>query len=148
MNPSLAFNGIRVVFLTRKFLLLLLFVQDDELGFAVLNKPGNVPLHPTLSNYSEAVVSKFSMALQGKKKQMHVSVPNHYPEIDTEAHGLLCLSTKPCFSAYMTNLLKQERSHVPHKGESSNPTGLSKVYKCLVCVSDPDRMELLESFQE
>ena len=91
------------------------------------------------------------MVLHDKKKQLHVSVPNHYPEIDTEAHGLLCLSTKPSFSAYMTNLLKQEGSHAasaPSKGESNNPTALNKVYKCLVCVSDPDRMELLEGFQK
>jgi len=119
--------------------------EDDELGFAVLNKPGNVPIHPSLSNHTEDVVSKFTMALHDKKKQMHVSLPNHYPEIDTEAQGLVCVATKSQFSAYMLNLLK-EADTPPPEGEGNN--GLVKVYKCLVCVKDPDRMGLLEAFQK
>lgn len=111
----------------------------------MLNKPGNVPIHPSLSNHTEDVVSKFTTALHEKKKQMHVSLPNHYPEIDTETSGLLAVATKAQFSAYMTRLLKQAESSKPApEGE----LGLTKVYKCLVCVKDPERMGLLEAFQK
>ena len=126
------------------------FSQDDDLGFVVLNKPGNVPLHSTLSNHSETVISKFTMALCDKGTRMHVSVPREYPAIDTEAQGLVCLSTKPNFSAFMTNLVKQEESHAAssfYNGESDSP-GLKVVYKCLVCIKEPSRMGLLEAFQK
>ena len=122
--------------------------QDDELGFAVLNKPGNVPIHPSLSNHTEDVVSKFTMALHGKKKQFHVSVPNHYPDIDTEAYGLVAVSTKSQFSAYMTDLLHQSEKEPTAIADGELPAGLTKVYKCLVCVKDPDRMGMLEAFQK
>ena len=107
-----------------------------------------MPLHPTLSNHTEDVVSKYTMALHGKNKHIHVSVPNHYPEIDTEAYGLVCVSTNPCFAAYMTNLLEQDGSGVTTPPEGEISTGLNKVYKCLVCVKNPDRMGLLEAFQK
>ena len=128
-----------------------LLSQDDELGFVVLNKPGNVPMHPTLSNDLETVVSKFTMALHEKRKQMQVSTPNGYPVIDTEAHGLVCLSTKSSFSAYLTNLLKERDSQTDSplsQGASDISTGLNMIYKCLVCIKDPNRMGLLEAFQK
>ena len=80
-----------------------------------------MPLHPTLSNHTEDVVSKYTMALHGKNKHIHVSVPNHYPEIDTEAYGLVCVSTNPCFAAYMTNLLEQDGSGVTTPPEAKFP---------------------------
>jgi len=88
-------------------------------------------------------VSKFAKALHEKKKQLHVSLPNHFPEIDTETYGLLAVATKSQFSAYMTKLLK-----AAEKPTADGEQGLSKVYKCLVCVKDPDRMGLLEAFQK
>ena len=122
-----------------------LSLQDDDLGFAVLNKPGDVPIHPSLSNHTDDVVSKYSKALNKKKKQLHVSLPTHYPEIDTEAYGLLAVATKSQFSAYMTQLLKAAEEPT---ADGEQPQGLSKVYKCLVCVKDPDRMGLMEAFQK
>jgi len=91
-------------------------------------------------------MSKYSKALTKKKKQMHVSLPNHYPEIDTETYGLLTVATKSQFSTYMTQLLKKAAETPTADGEQ--PQGLSKVYKCLVCVKDPNRMGLMEAFQK
>jgi len=114
--------------------------ENDDLGFAVLNKPGSVPIHPNVGNHNEDVISKFTMALRDSKKHMHVTLPNHYPEIDTETYGLVAVATKAQFSNYMSKLLQQ--------AETAEKPKLTKIYKCLVCVRDPERMGLLEAFQK
>jgi len=51
-----------------------IIIQNDELGFAVLNKPGSVPLHPSVSNHTEDLVSKFTMALHDNKKKLQTPI--------------------------------------------------------------------------
>jgi 23S rRNA-/tRNA-specific pseudouridylate synthase len=108
--------------------------------FAILNKPGNVPVHPSLSNHSENLVEQYSRAIHkhttasNNAQQQHyrVSVPHHHPGIDTEAYGLVLVAKQSNFSN--------------HLGELAKSNKISKTYKCLVTVRDADRMGLLEAF--
>jgi 23S rRNA-/tRNA-specific pseudouridylate synthase len=106
--------------------------------FAIINKPGNVPVHPSLSNHSENLVEQYSRAIHKQQQHhdnhvhYHVSVPHHHPGIDTEAYGLVVIAKQSNFAIHLGELAKWNK--------------ISKTYKCLVTVRDADRMGLLEAF--
>lgn len=110
--------------------------DDPKLGFAVLCKPAPMPGHATLDNHAEDCCSMFQTALNNTR---HISLP---PRLDGEyldTHGLLLVSTQKQFLHYM------EHSHLDSLA-GYNKTGVVKKYRCLVCVKDPDKMDVLESY--
>lgn len=111
-------------------------LQDVEHHFIIINKPGNIPVHATLSNHSEDVVSMLSHALQERHSEdhikPHVSVPQLISaSLDVGTHGLLSVATQPSFAAYYTKILDK----------------VKRSYKCLVCIPEPDHIRRLENFQ-
>ena len=114
----------------------ILLLQDSDHHFVIINKPGNVPGHPTLSNHAEDVVSMLSQALQQRHREdhfkLHVSVPQKISaSLDVGTHGLLLVATQPSFAAYHSKILDK----------------VKRSYKCLVCLPDADSIRRLEHFQ-
>jgi 23S rRNA-/tRNA-specific pseudouridylate synthase len=108
------------------------------LGFAILNKPGNMPVHATLSNHAEDVVSAYGKALRAsrhaKGNAIHVSVSQRYVGgLETELQGLLPVATHSYFATYHSKFLLDQKK-------------MARTFKCLVCVKNPDSMELLDQF--
>lgn len=116
------------------------------MGFAIVNKPGNMPIHATLSNHNEDVVSRFHEALVERKmhhsahvSKTHVSVlPRFSVSISTEASGLLALSTRTEFTNYLSRIVDRKEE---------DTLAFTKKFKCLVCIKDPDIMDTLEKYQ-
>jgi hypothetical protein len=101
-----------------------------------------MPIHATLSNHAEDLVSLYKHALVKRKKwyTAHVSVLQRFStSLDTETYGLLAVSIRPEFSAYLTKMADKK---------PSDPLHLFKKFRCLVCVKEPDDMDLLEDYQE
>mmetsp|Transcript_9466 Transcript_9466/g.13926 ORF Transcript_9466/g.13926 Transcript_9466/m.13926 type:complete len:534 (-) Transcript_9466:194-1795(-) len=135
--------------------------ENDELGFAIINKPGSMPGHPTLSNHAEDVVSMFSAALKERKKSAdkkpYVSLPQR---LDIDTHGLLTVSTKKEFATYMSKLLEtktncninedksKKNGNAPHPSDGCSSADITKKYRCLVCVKDPASMDTISNFQQ
>ena len=117
--------------------------EDDRLGFAILHKPGNMPVHATRSNHKEDVVSMFTHALNDeclhKERKFHVSVPQrHDANLDVETSGLLAVATSTDFAHYLTAQLDDH--------DDPPPNSVTRIFRCLVCVKDAERIHLLEHF--
>ena len=114
-----------------------------------MNKPGNVPDHPTLSNHSENVVDKFA---EGLKKigytNFHVTLPPGLccESFDTQTQGLIVASIKNDFAHYVASHFSK-LVNTDEEGAAITESFMTKVYKCLVGVKDPDRMNLLEDLK-
>ena len=144
----------------------------------VLNKPGTVPDHATVNNHAEDVLSVFSHVLQEREKEAKMNKPvqkendpfyNHHHHraahlslplpLDTETQGLIIIATKRAFANYFMHMVEHPPNHVPPKAtskEQHNPPpppaiihhGITKKYKCLVCVKTPEDMVVLNNLQE
>ncbi|KAL9179140.1 hypothetical protein ACHAXT_000182 [Thalassiosira profunda] len=121
--------------------------EDDDLGFAVLNKPGSVPCYSTLSNHAEDASSMYSAALKerlGEDSHPFLSLPLR---IEPEAHGLVLAATKKEFCSYLTKQVELAgKIDEGTNGEDQLIGGVNKTYQCLVCIKDPadiDRIEKL-----
>jgi len=123
--------------------------EDTDIGFVVLNKPGGMPCHSTLSNHAEDVVSMFGAELRersdDKLKNPFLSLPLR---VEPEMHGLILAATKKECCSYMTKQLESgNTSATPENGnEQKKPkAGLTKTYRCLVCIKDPDDIDKIEN---
>jgi len=132
--------------------------QDKDTGFAILNKPGGMPSHSTMSNHAEDVSSMFGAALKQRvgddSKGHFLSFPIR---IEPEMNGLMLAATKKEFCSYMTRQLNQ--TSAPNKEndpatenpendcadkKSPNLGGVTKTYRCLVCIKNPDDIDRVE----
>lgn len=107
-------------------------VKNDDIGFAVLNKPGGMPTNSTKTNHAEDVASMYGAALKerhGDKSTKHISIPIR---AETEMNGLLLVSTKREFCTYINEQLTAENC------------GIAKTYKCLVCIKHPSDIDRIE----
>ena len=126
------------------------FLQNDNIGFAVLNKPGGVPCRSTNSNHAEDVVSMFRAARKeraavdggGGGERSFLSAPLL---VEPETHGLTLAATRKEFCGYMVNRLAEKHANAHANanageraaggdGGAPAPGGLVKTYRCLVCI--------------
>ena len=115
-------------------------VKNDEIGFAVLNKPGGMPTNSTKTNHAEDVASMYGAALKerhGDKSTKHISIPLR---AETEMNGLLLVSTKREFCSYMHEQLDAARGN----DLVAENCGVAKTYKCLVCIKHPSDIDRIE----
>lgn len=117
--------------------------ENNEVGFAVINKPGGMPCHSTISNHAEDVVDMFGAALKQRSgdddHKPFLSVPLR---VETEMHGLILAATKKEFCHYMTKRL--ETKAVAENGDDNHYGGVTKTYRCLVCIKDPNDIDRIE----
>lgn len=139
--------------------------EDKDLGFAVLNKPGGMSCHSTLSNHAEDVVSMFGHTLKERSadpelKHPFLSIPLR---VETEMHGLILVATKKQFCTYMTKQIEESMTKKQIESENAASSDLAeekdtaatgaaiaskgdfnKTYRCLVCIKDPDDIDRIE----
>lgn len=150
--------------------------KDPERGYAILNKPGGVPVHATVYNAVENVLWMFRAVLAQRRRRKSLSreaddgsndghdTSNHFgsayvslpQRLDNDTSGLLVVSTRKEFATYMARLLQNKTEmHLLDGGSreknNENQQRVTKTYKCLVCLevaSDAGRLrELAESGQ-
>lgn len=150
--------------------------KDPERGYAILNKPGGVPVHATVYNGVENVLWMFRAVLAKRRQRKNLSseaddgsndahdTSNRFgsayislpQRLDNDTSGLLIVSTKKEFATYMARLLQNKTEmHLLHdrsqEKKHENQQRVTKTYKCLVCLklaTDADRLgELAESGQ-
>jgi len=117
-----------------------LVYENDEIGFALLNKPGGMPTNSTKTNHAEDVASMYGAALKerhGEKSTKHISIPLR---AETEMNGLLLVSTKREFCSYMHEQLDAARGN----DLVAENCGVAKTYKCLVCIKHPSDIDRIE----
>jgi len=115
-------------------------LKNDEIGFALLNKPGGMPTNSTKTNHAEDVASMYGAALKerhGDKSTKHISIPLR---AETEMNGLLLVSTKREFCSYMHEQLDAARGN----DLVAENCGVAKTYKCLVCIKHPSDIDRIE----
>ena len=123
--------------------------HNASLGWLVIDKPAMVPVHMTVDNCRENVVSCVQQALARKRRRdadsshenaeplSSVSTPQR---LDQNTSGLLVVSTSKLFANYYSGLLrtKTERRLLQPQ-EDTTKDGVHKLYRCLVCLIDPDK---------
>lgn len=106
---------------------------NDEKGYAVINKPGHVPVHPTVDNVLENVAQ---MIRQARMKQgeevVYVSTPQR---LDQNTSGLFVVATKKTFASYFAKLLRRKTDQ--QLSNSTESDAIHKRYKCLLCLIEP-----------
>ena len=116
-------------------------LKDNDIGYVVLNKPGGMPTNSTKTNHAEDVLSMYGAALkerQGVEAQTkHLSIPLR---AETEMNGLLLVSTKKEFCSYMNEQLSGRNSDPA----ADNRIGVTKTYRCLVCIRNPTDIDRIE----
>ncbi len=110
--------------------------KDETLGrFLIVNKPSFLPVHSTVDNDVENVVSYISSS--GNNEYDYVSTPQR---LDQNTTGLLVVSTQPMFAAYFAQLLRQKttghllQSTSTDSNTNNNNNRVLKQYTCLVCI--------------
>ena len=133
---TISYFCLAVICLSLQYLLLppdfCYLVKNDEIGFALLNKPGGMPTNSTKTNHAEDVASMYGASLKerhGDKATKHISIPMR---ANTEENGLLLVSTKREFCTYINEQLAAENF------------GVAKTYKCLVCIKNPSDIDRIE----
>ena len=113
--------------------------KDEETlkRFLIVNKPSFLPVHSTVDNDVENVVSYISSS----GTYDYVSTPQR---LDQNTTGLLVVSTQPMFAAYFAQLLRQKTTeHLLLQSNSTDTTKnhdnkkknrVLKQYTCLVCI--------------
>ena len=96
-----------------------------------------MPTNSTKTNNAEDVASMYSAALKERRGEnassKHISIPLR---AETEMNGLLVVSTKREFCSYMNDQVDSAKI--------SENSGVSKSYKCLVCIRNPADIDKLE----
>jgi len=130
--------------------------EDKDIGFTIINKPGGMPSNSSISNHAEDVASMYGAALQqrsGDEKGYFLSFPLR---IEPEMNGLMLAATKKEFCSYMTKLIHEatpssnenisskKADAPPADPPEVSPSGITKTYRCLVCIKDADSIDQLE----
>eukprot|EP00956_Cyclotella_meneghiniana_P008319 scaffold11112_cov69-Cyclotella_meneghiniana.AAC.3 len=138
--------------------------RNDEMGYIVIDKPSNIPVHARVDNVLENVASSVGKMLwiekkgayasktinalthqndigRNKQKQkmeqlVYVATPQR---LDQNTTGLMAVATKKSFAAYFAKLLRTKTSGQLtnwRNGETTTHSlcGVHKTYKCLVCI--------------
>lgn len=104
-----------------------------------------MPCYSTISNHAEDVQSMFAASLKQRSTSNNnadhpfVSLPLR---VEPEVHGLLLAATKKEFCNYMTKQLEITSANTS-KGDNST-TGMTKTYRCLLCIRDPNDIDRIE----
>ena len=134
---------------------------DKAKGWLVLDKPANVPVHPTVDNQLENVAACVREARHNNddndsNHHIYVATPQR---LDINTSGLLVVATSKPFAAYFASLLRSKTKQQlvttgqdgsGGDGANNNETtsciisssttsigGIHKVYRCLVCLVPP-----------
>lgn len=124
---------------------------DAAKGWLVIDKPAGVPVHMTVDNAQENVASCIMRSLLQQQQQQsqhnkHVPLYVATPQrLDQNTSGLLVVATSQNFAAYFAQLLRYKTAKLLEQGadhaDQSVTGGVYKLYRCLVCLVPPPKIE-------
>lgn len=119
--------------------------ENNDVGLAVLNKPGGMPCYSTITNHAEDVITMYGAALKQRsgcndQSKPYLSIPIR---VETEMHGLVLAATNKAFCHYMTTQL-ESKAATPDNG-NHHVGGVTKTYRCLVCIKHPNDIDRIEN---
>jgi 23S rRNA-/tRNA-specific pseudouridylate synthase len=122
--------------------------RDDEKGFWVLDKPANVPVHPTVDNGFENVAEMLRQA--AKKDEAYVATPQR---LDQNTSGLLVVATNKLFAAYFAQLLRRKTdlqlssAYETDSDDEYSSEAIHKKYRCLVCLKQDSKTSMTDNLR-
>ena len=118
-------------------------VVDRGRAFWVINKPANIPVHPTVDNIIENVAEQIRKDLPVGS---YVSVPQR---LDQNTSGLFVVARSKVFANYYANLLRSKTEDllgVDKKHEAR--VAIQKGYKCLLCLIPKEGSSMSEVYRQ
>ena len=107
-----------------------LIAENSSLGYLAIHKPRKLPVHATVDNAVENVLS-------GVKAAHNLSYLGLPHRLDVETEGVLVLSTKIGFQQYFSKLLARKTEGVAN--------GVVKIYEALLVGTKAELLECLDS---
>jgi 23S rRNA pseudouridine1911/1915/1917 synthase len=106
-------------------------IIDRKPNFLVIDKPANVPVHPTVDNAIENVAHIIQMTRNGE----YTTNPQR---LDQNTSGLFVVATSKTFASYFSKLLSSKTHDYldPEKVTVTSEQTIHKRYKCLVCLKE------------
>jgi hypothetical protein len=111
-----------------------------------------MPVHATISNHAEDVVTKYKQAMKARAEQKkagsggeaYAAVPQRPGcYLDMEDYGLLAVATNVEFVFYLQSMVTDHGDAPSLDSENF----MKKKFRCLVCVKNPKDIDRLEKFQ-
>jgi len=128
-----------------------IIAEDRDQGFVVVNKPPNVPVHPTVDNVLENVSGAVGRSLLSNcasselKSYVDSSIyVTAAQRLDQNTSGIFLLATKKSFASYFAKMLRKKTEKelskdVTDKKDSATSIDdnqrVRKRYRCLVCIN-------------
>ena len=105
-------------------------IIEQHPHFLVIDKPANIPVHPTVDNCIENVAHM----IQSSRNGGYVGIPQR---LDQNTSGLFVVATTKVFATYFASLLSQKTLNTMSESVGTKQT-IHKQYKCLLCIlEDP-----------
>ena len=141
--------------------------KNETKGYWIVDKPPNVPVHPTTDNIFENVAECIRRELLHHDNPHHcnnddnnddnnhnndnttaTTTTNAYvatpQRLDQNTSGLLVIARSKQFAAYYAKLLRDKTNRIllhneeeEEQGRQVPQSGIQKVYRCLVCLQPP-----------
>jgi 23S rRNA-/tRNA-specific pseudouridylate synthase len=111
-------------------------------GFWVIDKPANVPVHPTVDNALENVAEQVRIQLP---EDSYVSTPQR---LDQNTSGLFVVARSKAFAGYFAKLLRTKTDNLLKSDtQDTKRESIQKGYKCLLCLIPKDGSSMAERYQ-
>lgn len=118
-------------------------VVDRGTGFWVIDKPANIPVHPTVDNTIENVAEQIRKDLPAGA---YVSTPQR---LDQNTSGLFVVARSKVFANYYANLLRTKTEDLLNVDTMlEKRVAIQKGYKCLLCLIPKDGASMAETYQQ
>ncbi|GAX16692.1 hypothetical protein FisN_21Hh133 [Fistulifera solaris] len=122
----------------------IIVARNTTMGWMVIDKPPNVPVHMTVDNSRENVASCLEEVLCS-----YVTTPQR---LDQNTSGLLVVSTSKVFANYYADLLRHKTALQLELNQTQDTEHsrdyIHKKYRCLVCLREDDSRSILEAARE
>lgn len=118
-------------------------VVDRGTGFWVIDKPPNIPVHPTVDNTIENVAEQIRKDLPAGA---YVSTPQR---LDQNTSGLFVVARSKIFANYFANLLRTKTEDLLNiDARLEKRVAIQKGYKCLLCLIPKEGSSLAETYKQ
>ena len=112
-------------------------------GFWIIDKPANIPVHPTVDNSLENVAEQIRNTLQS---DAYVTTPQR---LDQNTSGLFVVARSKVFAAYFAKLLRTKTDDLLNADKKENSVKtIQKGYKCLLCLIPNEGSSMADCYQQ
>ena len=118
-------------------------VVDRGTGFWVIDKPANIPVHPTVDNTIENVAEQIRKDLPAGA---YVSTPQR---LDQNTSGLFVVARSKVFANYYANLLRTKTEDLLNLDTMiEKRVAIQKGYKCLLCLIPKEGTSMADTYKQ